>query len=339
MRPTHSRTLRWRAFTLIEVMVSFAVLSLILVLLLSMTDVTSKTWRRTTEKMQAFEEARSAFDRITTLVALATLNPYWDYDDMENPTRYERTSELQFLSLPMSDLGADARTHPTQGLFFQAPTGKVANPAQHGDLPLLLNAYGFFVEYGPDDRPSWLPAAVGAARYRFRLKEWRVPSEDFKLYVKTSGANGKNYLDQESYDWIHLNDPPPHTLAENIVALVILPKSPVNAATGTADNLVESGFVYNSRTSSGSAIGQQQRHQLPPEVEIIMVAIDETSALRKWNNSSTAPALVDAAWFKEPAQVDTDLENLTTKLNNEGIAHVVLRSTVKLRGSRWSLSQ
>jgi len=327
---------RRAGFTLIEVLVSFAVLALIMVLLLSLTEITSKTWKGTTEKMQAFEEARAGFDRITAVVGQATLNPYWDYDDLQNPTKYERVSELQFLSLPMSQLGKDAATFPMHGMFFQAPTGKVADKSVFGELPLLLNAYGYFVEYGADDRPAWLPAAI-APKNRFRLKEWRVPSEKWALYGKTTGVTGKNYLGPTSYDWIDLGDPAAKTLADNVIILVISPKNPESVTLATA--LAETNsFIYNSRTTSTTAQGTNQKHQLPPEVEIIMVAIDETSAARKWNNAASAPVLASGL-FQRPADLEADLKTLTDQLSVDNVKYITMRSTVKIRGARWSQSQ
>ena len=322
-------------FSLIEVLVSFAVLALIMVMLLSITDVTSKTWKGTTEKMQAFEGSRAAFDRISSLLGQATLNPYWDYDSLQNPTRYERASELQFLSMPMALMPRDAAAFPTHGLFFQAPTGKVADKAGFGNLPLLLNAYGYFVEYGPDDRPGWLPASV-TAKNRFRLKEWRVPSEKMTLYQKTSGPTGKDY---HGTDWIDLADllAKPKPLADNVVALVVYPKN--TESTVQSSSLAEPlSFVYNSRTASPTAEGINQRHQLPPEVEVIMVAVDETSALREWNNATTAPTLTSGL-FQSPSELEADLKSLTDNLTASGVKYITLRSTVKIRGARWSQSQ
>lgn len=327
---------RQSGFSLLEVLVAFAVLAIIMVLLLSITDFTGRTWRGVTEKMQAFEDARTAFDRISTLLGQATLRPYWDYDDLNNPTKYERVSELQFLSLPMQRMGLDAARFPAHGLFFQAPTGKVADGAALGDMPLLLNAYGFFVEYGPDDRPSWLPPSV-TVRNRFRLKEWRVPSENFSLYAKTSGGGGRNYLGAESTGWIDLGSPEPKTLAENVIALVVHPKSTVSPT--ESDPLAESdSFVYNSRTDGSGPEARLMKHQLPPEVDLIMVAIDETSASRRWGNTAQAPGSPADGLFEKPADLEADLSELIDRLNKEQIKYILLRSTVKIRGARWSQS-
>ncbi len=149
-------------FTLIELMVAMVVLAIIMTLLLSVTNIVSRTWKGVSDKMQSFEAARSAFGRISANLGQAVLNTYWDYDDASAPTTYERQSELQFLSLPMQKISSafPAGRYPnTHGLFFQAPTGRVANKSSNSHLPFLLNAFGYFVEYGDDsgERPGFLP--------------------------------------------------------------------------------------------------------------------------------------------------------------------------------------
>ena len=333
-KAANSRRRTIGGFSLIEVLVAFAILALIMVMLVTIIEFTSKAWKRTTEKMQAFQESRAAFDRITSILSQATLNTYWDYDNLQSPTKYERTSELQFLSLPMAQMGRDAAAFPTHGLFFQASTGKVSDKPSFGNMPFLLNAYGYFLEYGQDDRPAWLPDSV-SPKYRFRLKEWRVPSENWTLYQKTTGATGKSYLGSTSYDWIDLSAPAAKTLAETVIALVVYPK---NSQSATVSLSLADTFVYNSRTNdSATTEGQNQKHQLPPEVEVIMVAIDETSANRRWGNAATAPALTSGL-FQKAVQLEDDLKTLTSSLSAQNINYIILRSTVKIRGARWSQS-
>ena len=81
-----------------------------------------------------------------------------------------------------------------------------------------------------------------------------------------------------------------------------------------------------------------QYNQLPPEVELIMVAVDETSAVRVWNNSTNAPSVV-GSYFSDPASVESDLKKLTDSLTLNKLKYIVMRSTVKIRGARWSQSQ
>jgi len=326
-----------RAFTLIEVIVASAVLALILMLLLSITDITSRTWRGTTDKMQAFDGARAAFDQITTTLSQAVLNTYWDYDDLAAPTKYERRSELQFLSLPMKDFGLSATDYPTHGIFFQAPTGTVSNKSTHGNLPLVLNAFGYFVEYGDDsfDKPSFVDGLTGTVqpRYRFRLKQWKVPAEQFTLYEKSSGVTGRNFLGAQTLDWIDLDNPHARPLAENIIALVVYPKNTESVNSNSTS--LTSDFFYNSRDRTNA----QRFHQLPPEVEVIMVAIDEASATRVFQNSASAPNLTNGLFSSANGpQIEADLQALSKKLTNDGVQFIVLRTTVKIRGARWSES-
>lgn len=325
-----------RGFTILELIVAAAVFSLMLVMLFSLTEITSRTWKETTEKMHSFEGARAAFDRITANVAQSTLNTFWDYDNPAAPTLYERRSELQFLSLPMTNLAAgfSEPVFPAHGIFFQAPSGTVADKNTLDGLPQLLNAFGYFVEYGSDaaERPGFLPPSV-SPRFRYRLKEWKPASESFSLYASTSGTNGRMYLGPQTLNWITINSPIARTVAENVIALVVNPQNPETPSGSPAP--LTTDFTYNSRNNGTTALDKSQRHQLPPEVEIIMVAIDDTSAIRILQNSTTSPDLT-AGFFREPAKIEKDLKDLTDSLAAKKIRHIVLRSTVKIRGARWS---
>ena len=76
------------AFTLIEVLLSTAVLAVLVVLFASMVAQTSALWKRTTGKVEQFRQARNGFERMTSQLAQATLNTYWDYDNPTTPTKY-----------------------------------------------------------------------------------------------------------------------------------------------------------------------------------------------------------------------------------------------------------
>ena len=95
---------RARAFTLIEVMVSTAVIGMLVLILATITNETSLIWRRTTAKAEQFREVRAAFEHMTTTLGQATLNTYYAYDDPDAPRRYERRSELRFICGPTTEL-------------------------------------------------------------------------------------------------------------------------------------------------------------------------------------------------------------------------------------------
>lgn len=324
------------AFSLLEMLVATTILILIMMIIAAVISLVNKTWKDTTAKLEAFADARAAFDQITVTLSQAVLNTYWDYDNATAPTRYERRSELQFLTTPMSGLGLNPSTFPTQGIFFQAPTGKTGRSA-YDKLPNLLNAYGYFVEFGSDsdDLPTFLQA-INKPKYRFRLKQWQVPAENFLLYCSTTGTNGKNYLGAASCDWIKFSGASalkPRTFAENIIALIVLPRGPrLNAA--TPGGPLTADYVYNSRSGN---YDEPQYHQLPPVIEVVMVAIDEPSAIRWIGNNSTPPeGWMPSGAFKNPDDLEKDLNDLRKNLDELNIRHVVMRSNVTIRGARWS---
>ena len=167
------------AFTLVELMVSTAIIGLIMLVLVQMTNQTSATWKNATEKIEKFQQARDGFEAMTRRLSQATLNTYWDYLDKNGaprdpnvqnaafknfiPYMYGRASQLRFLSGPMSSplppgattvnsndsaLAIPASmpiapadiTRPGHGVFFQAPFGEVlASDAQGSGYGVMDN--------------------------------------------------------------------------------------------------------------------------------------------------------------------------------------------------------
>ena len=139
--------------------------------------------------------------------------------------------------------------------------------------------------------------AVGkqpAQRFRFRVMELMEPSDSLSLYKYTSGSN--SYTGATWFtDPLGLSPRPVHVLAENIVALVLMPKLSVgdiaglNAAGGTYGDtsLVGTGaaddYLYDSTGTNMPSANLKDANldpvnQLPPVVQVTMVAVDETSA-------------------------------------------------------------
>jgi uncharacterized protein (TIGR02599 family) len=171
-----------RAFTLVEILVSVAILSLLMLLVVQMIGSVDKIWKNTSSKIEAFQGARAGFQLMTSELRQATLNTYFDYYNAAgqmltqwyaaNPTQafipaaYGRQSELHFTSgqysaLPGTSTGAvssslilDSTTLPPNGqitdcVFFQCPSNYTLN-IQYSSLNNLLNAVGFFVEFGTE---------------------------------------------------------------------------------------------------------------------------------------------------------------------------------------------
>lgn len=322
-------------FTLIELLVAAVVTMLIVVLLLQALGFASSHWRRTSGSAQAFEGARVAFDALTRSLSQATLATEYDYyntnrvarltltsmTDLQNfkPDRYGRYSSLHFLSgksLP----GVGGHTH---AIFFQAPMQFATNAPNAPDLPAagVLNAVGFFVRRSDDssNRPPNLSPSAPTPRDRLRLMVCLQPTENLDVY---RDGTGSVWVQQAVTNSAHI-------LAENVLALVVLPKFP--DAQGKPLDALAPGYEYNSRTNWFSGNQPLPMHQLPPIVRVVMVAIDEATALRK-------PDLGDgfAALFSDPNDFTNNLATVEQALRDERANYRIFQADVLIRAAKWS---
>lgn len=326
------------AFTLVELLVSMAVLTVLMLILLSMTSATQKTWTYTTGKVEQFREAREAFESLTRRLSQATLNTYWDYDNPTTPTKYLRQSELRFISGP--GLAGSATTtppRPTHSIFFQAPLGFTDN-STYASLENLLNTWGFYIEFADDSpfRPSFI---TSAARSRFRLMELMEPSESLTLYTHTSGNqtyNGTDWFDTPLGD----SSIPKRPIAENVIALVILPKlSPNDQAAGSYTNAsLAPNYTYDSTTTKADK-NLNPKNQLPPILQVTMVAIDEASANRLSAADNNAIQSTLGGLFSDASKYSTDLTTLETFLSGKNISYRVFTTNVSIKAAKWSREQ
>ena len=212
-----SRIRNGAAFTLVEMVVSLAILSIILLILGQATTAMRKAVTQTTTEVQEFAGAQNAFEVMTRRISQATLNAYNDtaaYTPI-NPTPqtsgtgsvsgYTRASELRFISGPASlastalnnitgplftDATGATPYHPTHAIFFQAPLGTSSVPS----LLQAMNTCGYYIEWNSDKAlgivPAFIPTATYTARWRFRLMEMIEPSDYLTIYSYTSGSNG-----------------------------------------------------------------------------------------------------------------------------------------------------
>ena len=334
------------AFTLVEVLVSIAVLALLLVVMASMLNQTTTAWRSTRGKIEQFRQARDAFESMSRKISQSTLNTYWDYMDASGasrtpansnafvPVRYARQSELRFISGPgLAGTAAGTPPRPVHSIFFVAPLGDVDDPNYSG-LQNLLNTWGYYVEYADDSklRPDFVTLPT---KSRFRLMELMQPSESMTLYSLTSGNatyDGKEWFT----DAIAEASPPVHVLAENVIALVLLPKlTPEEDSTGT---LLSPSYTYDSTVKRATA-AINSKNQLPPVVQITMVAIDETSANRLTAADNTALQTKLGEIFTDASQYKTDLATLEQYLVDKRINYRIFTTNVSIKGAKWSREQ
>jgi len=321
------------AMSLVEMMAALTILSLIMLMMLGITQQTGNAWQSSQAKIESFQGARTAFESMTRRISQTTLNNYWGYDDVSAPSRYLRKSELHFIC------GKSLLTNPqqiTHSIFFQAPMGYTDTPSYDG-LENLLNACGYFIQYNNDtSRLSFLSGLPD--RYRYRLMQFSQPAQQLSVYQYVSGIEKNKWFTEPLSD-TSLQTSVVRQIAENIVALVVLPKL------STGDELkagapLSSDYEYDTRnTASAHTV-----NQLPPLVEIVLVAIDESSAL-KLGNTSVAPDLGQSALFQQPSLLENDLNNLENVLaakannivnNKTKLTYRIFRAQVPIRTAKWS---
>jgi uncharacterized protein (TIGR02599 family) len=365
MNALRARSLRWnRAFTLLELLVSVVIVVMIAAALMTLTDATSKLFNRTTGRIDQFHSARSAFEAMTRRLSQATLNTYVDYDDATAPKAYVRRSELRFIAGKTVDLlgASTAAQRPGHGIFFQAPLGYVSDPTNER-LRNLLNTWGYFVEFGDDNasRPPFFASLTNAPplSYRYRLMELMEPTESLGIYFYTSGfdSNGKprslTYMGREWFTTSTLQSSPTRPvrpIAENILALVVLPK--LTAGEDPSGAKLSPNYAYDSsKTDAANSpsvpdANLNWKHQLPPVVQVTMIAADEAS-YKRFQAGSAPTDLLGSRFAKvgdlsNPAlnTYSQDLDSLEASLRTNYRLNIRIFSTdVAIRAAKWSRDQ
>ena len=298
-----------RAFTLVEMMVSMAVLALMLAIVASITGQATKTVSRGSAQIDSFQAGRGGFDIITQTLAQATLNTYWDYDNANTPTRYTRMSDLHFL------INAPGGS---QAIYFQAPEACSSTTA-YQQTRGLLNACGYYVKF--DNDKDYRPAHITQDRWRYRLMQALQPTEDLTVF-KNNSATWTTSLD--SLAW---------PIAENVIALIAWPRTFYQDDPSGLGNQLTSNYRYDSRTGGGI-----QYAQLPPMVQITLIVIDESSAIRLANGSQP-PSVIEnalAGKFIDVSKFQSDLTALQNTLTAAKITCRTMTCPVTLRESKWS---
>lgn len=346
-------------FTLVEILVATAILAGILVLMLQITDRTTAVWKHTRSQIDTFQESRAAFESLTRRLSQAMLKTYFDYDppiSQGTPTSYVRQSELQFICGPASAASGtpgllsgittpDGNSLQTvsHAAFFQGPFGVTSTSGTTSNgttskLDNLLNVCGYFIQFGDDAkmRPAFLKDLTTVPpRNRFRLMEMLQPSEDFSVYTASNTDWFVKPLGTQNCA---------HTLAENVIALVLLPKrSPNDPPPAGAPADLAPYWSYDSRASGNTPLATLTRNQLPPIIEVTMVAIDEKGAARlasEFGNAmptlGTGNTSLATSFQGSISQFKTELQALEKALTDRRIAYRVFSGEISILQAKWS---
>ncbi|HSI85539.1 MAG: Verru_Chthon cassette protein C [Candidatus Methylacidiphilales bacterium] len=365
------------AFTLVEIMVSLGVLAIMLLVLANVTDQTSKIWRGTRGKIEAFQGARAAFESITQTLSQATLNTYYEYFDDASPPNslagliatygatstqvkafqpkvYDRYSELHFISGPSSKLltglsrASDGKSYTAvssgHAVFFQAPLGFTTD-ANARALDNVLNGVGYFVEFGTDadQIPDFVTSKI-KPRNRYRLMQFLQPSESLLVYKeawksRTTGTKATWFSTS-----LTATSRPAHVVAENILFVLLRPKrSDKEYANNTTLKPLAPNYLYDTQPNPYSA-ADINRYQLPPLLQVTVVAIDEASAIRLEAKYGTTPPLTTLApgLFEtttdtnDPTKFNADMATLENALIAAKVNYRIFDTEVMIRSSKWS---
>lgn len=341
------------AFTLVELLLSIGIFAIVLVAMGEMVNAVLHQMRIAEARFSQFQEAQAAFDSMTRRLSTCEINPYYDYQypsgsTSDIPTKYDLESDLHFVSGPASAgakpllTGIPGGSFVSHSVFFHGTYGITDNTALN-ELNGLMNSWGYFIEFGDDDaeRAEFLNQGHAPTRYRFRLKELQVPAETLLTYTaqlnKQTNANGL-------YNWFRnpITNKKAHTLAENVVALIISPLlATPNSAIDEKDTDLAPNYFYDSRAYQHSAAStnlmQRTRHQLPPLLRVTLVALDDASAQRLADkNGGNLPDLYPASLFTDATKYEQDLATLEENLTDQNLQYRIFSTTIRLRNSKWT---
>jgi len=314
-------------FTLLEMLTATAVSLIVIAALLAMLNQGLRMWLDSRNTTQAFQTAANTFETLTRSLSQAVLQTYWSYDNPSLPQKYVRASELHFiLGSTSALLGVNTNSYPGSAVFFQAPMGK-SQAGLGSQLPSRLNAVGFFTGFGDTPNLPHVLQPIIQPRYRYRLFEWKEPTDRLGVYLSDQGTA---WFKQPLSGEIQTNtDVVP--LGENIIGLYAVVQYP------EAGNKWGQSFSYDSRDKTST----DTFNQLPPQIQVALVAIDEPSAMRLAARYGANPPPISPpdGSFTDPAHFDDDLTAWEQSLRNHD-PHVncrIFRTTIQIPNSRWSM--
>jgi uncharacterized protein (TIGR02599 family) len=221
------------------------------------------------------------------------------------------------------------------------PAGFSTNPATVR-LKDLLNAGGFFVEYGDGrlEKPAILGNLIEFPK-RYRLVELLEPTEDLTIY--NHDPRGLDPAKQgKPWEWIddalaNGNRRNIRLLAENIIGFFLWPQ------TSDGTFLSDSKRTYDTRVNDALTSPQPvMAHQLPQVVRVVMVALAESSAVQLDNQPGGPAAVLEPAFANlfnaatTNKEVDVALKTLEERLLANKLEFRMFNSYVQLGEAKWN---
>ena len=131
--------------------------------------------------------------------------------------------------------------------------------------------------------------------------------------------------------------------------MALLPRLSPAQSTNPAE--LTTDYSYDSRAweVTGSSGDPRLRNQLPPLIELVLVAIDEPSAQKLaqlyGGTGGSLPPFADGTvrakvdldtLFKDPTKLEADIQTLEDGLNQLQVSYRIFRTTVAMHGAKWT---
>lgn len=325
-------------FSLLEIIVASAVLLILVGVMFSIINQTSRVVTSASGRIDAFQSSRAAFESMTRTISQATLNTYYDYFDSRGrspadsgydgvPFLYGRQSDLHFVtgkSCVPGQLG--------HAVFFQAPLG-FSGP-DYEPLEAVLSACGYYVTFASDASDQSLSGRAAFLdgltpfQFRCRLMQFTQPAEELQLY-RNNGS-----VEAWFKDPLAATPPSVRILCDNIVLLVVRPSFP-----GAGSEELAADYEYNSRRVWDGTLPQPAEcNQVPPLLQILLVALDESSASRVQGRSAEQPDLGIrySELFHVTERWTDDLSEVEKALTERHLNYRIFNTTIALPAAKWS---
>jgi prepilin-type N-terminal cleavage/methylation domain-containing protein len=335
-RPIPSTWSRRDGLTLLEILLSTAILAIVLLAIAATMSSMQNIWVHLREKSDQYRATRLAIDTVANRLSSATLAPRWTFDEKAtgNSDKFVRDSDLHFVCGPADQLLTNG-TYSGSAVFFQAPLGE--HIEEKGVEPY-------------DQRPAFLREHHDLApeRLRFRLMEFREPAHLLPIFQAKSNTETESKLSSAAsqdqlYSWFRepirhgvAKDRHVSVVADNVLAILLTPDDP---GSDLSAPLVGADDVYDSRRfqfQSDDNVVKLSRNRLPPVLQLTVIAMSEDAWVKMTDDeigsmaSELRAMLVDR--FKNAQSIEADLKVVEAELMRKKMPYRILTTKIKTNG-------
>ncbi len=263
------------AFTLLELLVSMTLLSLLLVVLMSMVDNSTKLWRQSENRVDSYREARGAVNTITA--DLASIMP---------------STDLKFFQCnTIADLPDSIEKSPEYShLFFLT-----SQPAESQDLTANksdLCLVGYYIAYSKASINSEMPS-LNLYRY------FQSSDTTFEKSIKTASS--------DSLIPASLPPSPQPSTGDELLARNVT-RFKIRAYTSTGEEILSNG---TTKAPNLVNFKQENTKPMPNIIEIELTVVNNETAKRlttlsAWKDSKSSIQAQNARTFTARVRLSTD---------------------------------